>query len=677
MKRITWLFALLCVAVLTFTVAAAPVASGSVTLTPDTLTGAVVTANGNGSYSITAPGGKIPVAVSADGKTAYVAQSAAATTSKAPVTNYVLNQYKDYITYGAPLTHTYKKITQDKQITVLYFGGSVTQGYGSQINGGGWRGHSEKWFGREFPGVDFNCINSGLGESGTFMGTYRVQTDVIAQKPDLVFLEYAINDRYKGATKEQAAAQYETIVREIKQALPECDIVTLLVTDSGVAPMLPELFPQAAGHAEVAKKYNIPVVNVGAALVNHMNDYTDQAEWSTYFLDGVHPIDAGYAVYFECLKEYLTNMLKHTDYSGVTETVNPLIPVQSTYLLDGDRKSVFGKDMEQYIVADQSKGFRYNSATFKPSSSNDLPHTGYYYSLYSSNSNAKITFKFTGTELAIWTNFYNTSTIRYSVDGGAFRTMSCARHAPTQVVSNLPAGEHTVTIEPVTYGAEASRKMEIGAIFIRDASKQTVKGDRGYYVGENKFTLKLPAGNYTLKYVDGTATAAALPTPAVGADKVVTGWKNQNGTVVTDTRLKEGAVLTVVTADKAQATTTTTTTTTTVVSTGGTTAVTPPVNTTTVSVSGETTVTGTVTTVADVTETTTVSGGETTVSGGETTTAAQTATTAVAAGTDTTTPSDNGGQFPTGLVIGLAVAAVVVIGGAVVTVIVFKKKKEQ
>lgn len=673
MKRMAWLLALVCVAVLTFTVAAAPVTSGNVTLTPDTLAGATVTANGNGSYTITVPGGKRPVAISADGKTAYVAQSVAATTGKAPVTTYALNQYKDYITYAAPLTHTYKKLTEDKELTIVYFGGSVTQGYGSQINGGGWRGNSYKWFSKEFPNVNFKPINSGLGESGTFMGTYRVQSDVISQKPDLVFLEYAINDRYKGATKEQAAAQYETIVREIKQALPECDIVTLLVTDQGVAPQLPNLFPQAAGHAEVAAKYNIPVVNVGAALVNHMNDYTDQAEWSTYFLDGVHPIDAGYTVYFECLKEYLTNMLKHTDYSGVTTIRNPLIPVQSNYLLDGDRKSVFGKEMDNYIVTDQSDGFRYNSGTFTPSSSNDLPHKGYYYSR-STSKNAKLTFKFTGTELAIWTNFYNTSNIRYSVDGGAYKTMSCARHAPTQVVSGLPSGEHTVTIEPVSYGPEAENRMEIGAIFIRDAAKQTVKGDRGYYLDQNTFTLKLPAGNYTLKYVDGTATAAALPTPAVGADTVVTGWKNQSGTVVTNTLLKEGAVLTAVTASKDQATTTTTTTTTVPVT--GTTAGKPPVTnvggdtTTTVAIGGNTTVADPVTTVADGTETTIAVSGETT-------TAAQTATTAVAAGTDTTAPTDNGGQFPTGLVIGIAVAAVVVIGGAVVTVIVFKKKKDQ
>ena len=144
MKRMAWLLALVCVTVLTFTVAAAPVASGSVTLTPDTLAGATVTANGNGSYTITVPGGKRPVAVSADGKTAYVAESVAATTGKAPVTTYALNQYKDYITYAAPLTHTYKKLTEDKELTIVYFGGSVTQGYGSQVNGGGRRGNCYK-----------------------------------------------------------------------------------------------------------------------------------------------------------------------------------------------------------------------------------------------------------------------------------------------------------------------------------------------------------------------------------------------------------------------------------------------------------------------------------------------------------------------------------------------------
>ena len=40
-------------------------------------------------------------------------------------------EFNEYNNYRKPLTHTYKKLTEDKELTVVYFGGSVTAGYGS------------------------------------------------------------------------------------------------------------------------------------------------------------------------------------------------------------------------------------------------------------------------------------------------------------------------------------------------------------------------------------------------------------------------------------------------------------------------------------------------------------------------------------------------------------------
>lgn len=543
MNKKFWVAIPLCAILLAGTVLAAPVTSGNVTVNPETLAGSTITATkDNGTFDITSPGGKLPIAISNDGRTLYVAGNDAVKTDVAPVTTYESSNYKEYISYRNPLANTYKKLTQDKKLTVVYFGGSVTQGYKSGF--GGWRGLSGRWFTENFPKAQVSLINAGLGESGTFMGTYRVQSDVIAQKPDLVFVEYAINDRYKGSTKEQAALQYETVIREIKQALPDCDIITLLVTDNAAAESLPALYPTAAGHAEIAEKYNIPVINVGAALINHMTDYKNETEWNTYFWDTVHPKDEGYKVYFECLKEYLSNMLLHTDYSGVTSTRDVLIPVQSENLLDGDRISVFGKDMGNYIVQSESTGFRYASQAFKPSAANDTTHNGYYYCRDNDDKN-KITIKFTGTELAIWTNFYNTSSIMYVLDGETTKFMSCARHAPTQIVSDLEPGEHTVTIQPVIYGAEAVGQMHIGGLFIRDASKQSVKGDVVYYTDYNRLSLKLPAGSYTLKYFPLDNTAAALPKPQVASDKVFVGWRKADGKLLTaEETPAAGAVLT-------------------------------------------------------------------------------------------------------------------------------------
>lgn len=410
-------------------------------------------------------------------------------------TEYKFDEYSKYINYRKPLNNIYKKLTVDKSARILYLGGSVTAGYGGNI--GGWRGLSMGWFSANFPTANIKYINTAIGESGTFLGTYRIQTDVIDQKPDLLFIEYAINDTYKGSSKEQAALQYETIVREVKSALPDCDIVTLLVTDRNRYSS-DGLYPTAAGHEEIASKYNISTVNVGACLVESMDNYLDDAEWYKYFLDGVHPLNAGYEVYFDCLQEYLRNTLLYTDYTKITSNRDVLLPVQSECLLDGNRISSFGADLDKIIA--ENNGFTYSEELFH--STGDTPHYGYY---HASSTDAAITFKFSGTEFAFWTNFYNTSSVKYSIDGGEYVTINCDRHAPTQVITGLPSGNHTITVSPVTFGSESNGIFKIGAVFTRDETRQTAKGTVSPYSdGVSRVSFTVSDGTYMIKYTANT-----------------------------------------------------------------------------------------------------------------------------------------------------------------------------
>ena len=92
--------------------------------------------------------------------------------------------YSKYINYRDPLTHTYKRLTEDKELNVVYFGGSVTAGYGSSDTSKySWRAKSELWLKNQFPEARIRVTNTAIGESGTFLGTYRVKSDVIDNSP--------------------------------------------------------------------------------------------------------------------------------------------------------------------------------------------------------------------------------------------------------------------------------------------------------------------------------------------------------------------------------------------------------------------------------------------------------------------------------------------------------------
>lgn len=379
------------------------------------------------------------------------------------------NNYEKYINYRTPLKNTYDKLTKDKKINIVYFGGSITHGHGStDADTKSWRALSAKWFKDNYPDAEINDVNAAIGESGTYFGVYRMERDVFSQSPDLVFVEFAINDFFHDCSRQSANIQYETIVREIKNNFPACDIVTL-ITDCRDTAKSEYLYPQALGHEEISIIYDIPTIFVGRALVESIDVENDE-EWSKYFIDNAHPTDLGYKKYYMCVEEFLHNSLKCSGLEvlppvGYKEMLN----VCSKQLLDGDRKYI----MCDEAIAENSKGFMYSDEVFKALSK--TPYKGY---VYAKDSDAEFCYEFNGTELGMYSNFCKNAKIEYSLDGNEYVTLDCAVHNPTLVVSDLEPGVHTIKIKPV-FDEKSPDTMKIVAIFTRDNSLASRRYRRG------------------------------------------------------------------------------------------------------------------------------------------------------------------------------------------------------
>ena len=92
-------------------------------------------------------------------------------------------------------------------------------------------------------------INAAIGGTGSDLGVFRFKQDVLVQKPDLVFIEFAVNDG--GATPEQIFRCMEGIVRQTWSALPECDICFVYTLTEALAPARePATVPVPAGLVE-------------------------------------------------------------------------------------------------------------------------------------------------------------------------------------------------------------------------------------------------------------------------------------------------------------------------------------------------------------------------------------------------------------------------------------------
>jgi len=188
-------------------------------------------------------------------------------------------------------------------VTVAYLGGSITAAPG-------WRVFSLERLRKEFPRATFTEVNATIGGTGSDLGAFRVGQDVIAHHPDLVFVEFAVNDA--GGQPERVMATMEGIVRQVRRADPATDICFVYTLSE---PLLAELArgdcPRAAAAMEaVADHYRIPSMHFGVEVARRVADKTlvfkgekpepaDPAAVPLVFsTDGVHPlVETGHRVY--------------------------------------------------------------------------------------------------------------------------------------------------------------------------------------------------------------------------------------------------------------------------------------------------------------------------------------------------------------------------------------------
>lgn len=355
----------------------------------------------------------------------------------------IMGKYSDFITVRGDLNNTYNKLMSGEEVVVSYFGGSVTAGFGSSnADSLSWRGLTYDWLKTNFPNAKLTQNNVAQGGSGSHLGAFRVGYDVIDPKSDLVFVEFAINDYYSGSDSEGTVGMYyESVLRQIRTELPECDIIAVYVTDSGKVQEYGEsqMHRTAKAQDDVCAHYGVTSIDVGRAIAREMGGYN--SSWSKHFADIVHPLDAGYRVFADAILEYMGEYLCGAPTLSYGETKAHALP--ESY---ADEKSESFKldyvPINSLDIFDSIKGFTLiEDGSFM---GNATRSRGY---IYPSEDDNEFTFTFEGTDLDIYLEFAGGNYwIEYSVDGGEVvkKYITNTNH-PFNFLSGLEQGKHTVT----------------------------------------------------------------------------------------------------------------------------------------------------------------------------------------------------------------------------------------
>ncbi len=198
-----------------------------------------------------------------------------------------------------------QKVAAGKTTKVAYLGGSITAAPG-------WRAQSRAWLQQKYPNAKFEEIHAAIGGTGSDLGVFRLQRDVLQHKPDLLFVEFAVNDG--GAQPIQIHRAMEGIIRQTWKADPETDICYVYtLTDKMLGDLQSGKMPRAASAMEeLADHYQIPSIHFGVEvakleaageLIFKAPKPKDTAAKPIVFsTDGVHPhVETGHRLYVEAI----------------------------------------------------------------------------------------------------------------------------------------------------------------------------------------------------------------------------------------------------------------------------------------------------------------------------------------------------------------------------------------
>lgn len=190
------------------------------------------------------------------------------------------------------------KLEKGESVNIAYLGGSITE------TGDGWRRQTSQWIRKNWPNAKVHEIHAAIGATGSEIGVYRLERDVLNLKPDLLFVEFAVNDG--GVSEEKIWKQFEGIVRKTWKANPRTDIVFCYTIISGTIDTYRKgEYPRSANAMEqIADFYGIPSISFGQRVVKMLDEgkLIFKAEKAPegivlFSTDGTHPIASGSALY--------------------------------------------------------------------------------------------------------------------------------------------------------------------------------------------------------------------------------------------------------------------------------------------------------------------------------------------------------------------------------------------
>jgi lysophospholipase L1-like esterase len=178
-------------------------------------------------------------------------------------------------------------------VTIVAYGDSITAGYAVR------RGFPTFWkekLVQKYPDVRIEMINSGVSGDTTMDGVARLDWAVLSYEPDLVTINFGINDCVFGLDLEEFEANFVEMIRRIRSG-PASEILLLSSQPLETPPYDRRVLDYYQAIERVAKEMDAGFVDVNRAWMDRVKAGTPLGSFIIPGLD--HPNEAGYRIIAE------------------------------------------------------------------------------------------------------------------------------------------------------------------------------------------------------------------------------------------------------------------------------------------------------------------------------------------------------------------------------------------
>lgn len=340
----------------------------------------------------------------------------------------------------------FAKLAAGQPVTLACFaGGNHAQG--------GWLPAVIQTLRERYPGVEIKAVDASICgcARGSGFSVYRFGHDVLSHKPDLVFVDFAADD--KETNMETVFRAVEGIVRQAWRANPAVDLVFVYAFRPGYEEAYNEgLCPApVSAYEKLADHYGIPSINMGHriarmaredALVIQASDgeAAKLGDKPVFTHDGVYASQAAWQLYAACIADGLAQLAK-APAAGPHELGPPFRPdhLEAATLVPIARAMVSGpwEKLPPDDVDGRSFARHFDTVW------------------YTNTPGARLSFRFTGTDASVFDLVGpDTGRVKVTVDGAEMGIRERVdpwcyyqRLSALPLAQGLAPGEHTVTLE--------------------------------------------------------------------------------------------------------------------------------------------------------------------------------------------------------------------------------------